>query len=175
MSSFYFTLSSLPYLGTLPLPINGDQFLELCRSETTEDEIELLRRVVSNEIIEHPLLLMYQEWEHAMRYELARLRAQKLGWGQPESRFSGLNLADTAKVIFLKESPLEAEETLDRMRLEAVEALSQGVYFQWENLLSYALRLAILTRQSLRAKDSGVAQFEVNYNKITQIRGVHAS
>lgn len=171
MATYYFTLSSLPWLGGPSLPLTKERFFELCATETTEEDRSVLEAALDGAECEDPFVAAYRDWDQTLRYELAKLRAQKWGWGAPDAQMPEHFLADAARVAFQKDNPLEAEDYIDSLRLTVIDAMAQEYSFQWQNLVAYALKLSVLIRKASRDMEAGREKFEWNYQKITHSRG----
>jgi hypothetical protein len=72
-----------------------------------------------------------------------------------------------AREAFGQESPLQAEELLNRARWSYLDELEVGHYFDIEKILVYALRLQILARKALFEEDKGVEMFQKVYAEVT--------
>ncbi len=175
MGSYYFTLASLPSLesgANLPGP---EQFLEMASMEVNPEGLERLGRVLQNKETEDPFVRRYRAFDRRLRYEIARLRAQALSWPQPEvAEMSDEFLADWARQVYQQETPLQAEEVLDGIRDSWLVRAAFGKDYEWEHLVSYALRLGLWWKRKNREIGRGRQHFEDNYRIITQNRGVEA-
>jgi hypothetical protein len=104
------------------------------------------------------VLNVWFEREHALRNELTRLRAQRLGWDVTTAlRSAGRDpeLATVAARILENESPRAAEDELDRARWTFLDGLEFGHYFDLESLALYWLKLRVLERRAVFNKDRG--------------------
>jgi len=72
-----------------------------------------------------------------------------------------------AREAFVQESPLQAEDTLNRARWSYLDDLEVGHYFDIEKILVYALRLQILERKALFDEEKGREMFEKIYAEVT--------
>lgn len=173
MASFYFTLASLPSPESgaeLPSP---ERFLETCDTEVDARQRVVLSRVLNGEPVEEPFVVRYRAFDRRLRWEVARWRAQALGWPVPEAAPEVDEfLAEAARQVVGQESPLVAEESLDRMRDRWLEQAAFQREYGWEHLLAYALRLTLWWKRKNRDLVRGRRNFEENYRKITQNRGV---
>jgi hypothetical protein len=71
-----------------------------------------------------------------------------------------------AREAFAQESPLQAEDTLNRARWRYLDELEVGHYFDIDKILVYALRLQILARKALFEAEKGREMFEKVYSEI---------
>jgi hypothetical protein len=72
-----------------------------------------------------------------------------------------------AREAFSQESPLQAEELLNRARWNFLDDLEVGHYFDIEMILVYALRLQILERKALFDEEKGREMFDKIYAEVT--------
>ncbi|MBN1243277.1 MAG: DUF2764 family protein [Spirochaetales bacterium] len=169
MASYYYfgaTLPSLSWRGAMPL--SSREFLERCAIHLSPRDLAIVGDArpalpadggLPAAAGRSRMLAAYYRWELALRNELARLRAGRLG--QPAEKhvrpgsveWDGLRAAQSA---FQAESPLEGEIVMERERWNVVERLQVGHYFDTEALVAYGLKLRILER---------VARFEVERGK----------
>jgi hypothetical protein len=138
-----------------------EDFLAISKVELEANDFALLetvRLLQSDESVTCGVLTKWYAWEHALRNELVKRRAPKLGLnaedylrGNEHNRACAL----VADEVFQIESPFTAEEALDRARWRFLEELEIGHYFDMEKLVVYALKLQILTRRSFFDSEEG--------------------
>jgi hypothetical protein len=121
-------------------------------------------------VVEHSGVLNdFIEWETSLRNDLVRVRASLTArdpqpWIRPgETVYETLNLAHSAGRI---DSPLEAEDFLDRARWKKIDELASGEYFNIRWLEGYALKLRILLRRSLFDRERGRKRYDELYEEI---------
>ncbi len=156
MAVYYtYLISSLPGLvfGVEP-PISFEDFLEGCRPLVSEKDFEILRALpgepgyIYQEM--QPTLKQWQEFDTALRNELAKIRARRKktdpskylrrdGYVEPLISRAALNACRNPSL-------LEAERALDLERWRVLEGLSAGHYFDIDFLITYAHKLLILER-----------------------------
>jgi len=182
-SYYYFgaTLPSLSWRGAVPL--GSEAFLERCAIHLSSRDLELVEAarpaLPADGAFPPPsrrsrLLAAYYRWELALRNELARLRAGRLG--QPAEKhvrpgsveWDGLRAAQAA---FQAESPLEGELVIERERWNIVERLQVGHYFDVEALAAYGLKLRILERVARFEAERGKAAYGEVYDDILGAAG----
>jgi hypothetical protein len=71
-----------------------------------------------------------------------------------------------AREAYAQDSPLQAEDTLNRARWGYLDELEVGHYFDIEKILVYALRLQVLARKALFDADRGRELFDKVYSEI---------
>jgi hypothetical protein len=162
---YYYLVAFLPDLSLdRPLPITTKDFLALCSEHLPAAsfrllaETDLFQPTASRTRLQ--VLNVWFEREHTLRNELARLRAQRLGWEVtpiPRSAGRDAELAAVAMRILENESPRWAEDELDRARWTFLDGLEFGHYFDLESLALYALKLRLLERRAVFNKDRGRA------------------
>jgi hypothetical protein len=160
---YYYLVASLPELSfDRPTPITTKDFLELCSEHLPAASCRLL---AETDLFQSPasparlgVLNIWFEREHLLRNELARLRAQRLGWDVTlhlRSTGRDADLAVVAERILGNESPRAAEDKLDRARWTFLDGLEFGHYFDLESLALYWLKLRLLERRAVFNKERG--------------------
>lgn len=156
-NAYYYLIASLPMLHFgMKMPFSYEVFIEKCKSELSQDDMDILERVSikPSEDIDDRLALL-KEWkrfDRNLRNELARNRANKKG--KDHNRYIRGNegpdpfIAPLAHWAVNQDSPMEAELYLDKIRWEKIEEIKTGHYFDIEYLASYGLQLKILERWS---------------------------
>ena len=160
---YYYTINSLPHLSFEgPPPIDRGEFLARIESELTTSDMEILRsvRLYQMEPERGPIHVLEQwyDWERGLRNQLARLRAAKLGMDYKEFTQAGNENALSTRLaneIFQIDSPLDAENKLNKIRWDFLEELEVGHHFDVERLAVYFLKIQILERKSLFNKEKG--------------------
>jgi hypothetical protein len=71
-----------------------------------------------------------------------------------------------ARDAFAQDSPLQAEDILNRGRWMYLDELEAGHYFDIDRILVYALRLQLLARKSLFDAEMGRQMFDKVYSEI---------
>lgn len=174
MAQYYYLVASLPLLfyDSESIPSRED-FLVTCRQHISPRHYHLLVSTSTSRLRATApscrTLDLWRHWEISLRNELVRLRAKNLG------REAQAFLVDSPGVLapltvareaFAQESPLQAEDTLNRGRWSYLDELEVGHYFDIEKILVYALRLQILARKALFDKDRGREMFDKVYSEI---------
>ncbi|HOX12323.1 MAG TPA: DUF2764 family protein [Spirochaetia bacterium] len=179
MPAYYYLRSTLPTLlpASAP-PFSFRGFLDRCEGrmrdadflvlaaagDTEAEDAETVRRVRASRV-----LSSFRTWDKALRNELARLRAHKLGRapekflrpGDPE--WDGIRAAQAAAQC---EDPLEGELIIEREKWAYLERLEAGHYFDLEALAAYALKLRILERKARFEAERGEASYRTAYHEI---------
>ena len=162
---YYYLVASLPRLqfGAAP-PLTRGQFLSRCAGQVSAAHYRILAEV---ELFQTrpartglALLDRWYEGERALRNALARERAKRLGVtaaGHLRDCRPDPRLAEIARQLLALDSPLAADEELDRVRWRVLEELAFGHYFDVETLVVYLLKLRILERRARFDAAAGAA------------------
>lgn len=179
MGSYYYLVAQLPYLSYgSAASMASDRFVELCGDLMTGSDSALLRRCVLAPEIASPeaptgsaLLDSWFAWERTLRLNLARARAANLkreAGGLPEAPADPADAAAVAKNVLSIESPLEAEQALDRARWAAIESFQGFDYFGRDVAYAYLLKLLLLERKALFRVEEGFAEYKAIYASVME-------
>ncbi len=173
MGQFYYTVASLPMLNyEEPVDLKHSDYLDDCRKWLGPKEWEILESSLINPETEKEfpgIAEAYRKWEISLRNELVALRAGALGLEAADYTVEGERFADTAALAaaaFKQESPLAAEDTLNKGRWEYIENLKVGHFFDLEFLVLYSLQLQILERKRCFDEETGFARYQEIYKNI---------
>jgi hypothetical protein len=175
LAQYYYLVASLPLLfyDTEKFP-SREAFLDTCRRHVTARHYRLLVSASTTDlkpsIPSCRTLDLWREWEIALRNELVRLRAKNRGIEAEPYLVSSPPVMDAqaaAREAFDQESPLQAEDLLNRARWRYLEELAVGHYFDMDKILVYALHLQVLARKALFDEEKGKKMFEELYAEIT--------
>lgn len=156
MAQYYFAASFLPFLSyDTEKTITIDDFIELCRDQCTEKDWLVIKRTNINEL-EYGVpscstLEKWITWEINLRNELVRHRAANKKSDPAlylREAAETIDLSVIAQNAFGQESPLAAEEILNRARWSYLDELEFGHYFDIDRLVVYSLKLQILERKN---------------------------
>jgi hypothetical protein len=153
---YYYLVASLPRLKFgAPPPLTRGQFLSRCATQVSAAHYQILAGV---ELFQAQptgtglaLLDRWHERERALRNALAIERAKRLGVaaaGHTRDFRPDHSLAEIARHLLTLDSPLAADEELDRLRWRFLEELAFGHHFDLETLVVYRLKLRILERRA---------------------------
>jgi hypothetical protein len=174
LTQYYYLVASLPLLffAAVP-PFNNQAWLDLCREQITEDDYALLSRIDFNALFprpgDHAVWQAYSSWETALRNELARQRAQRLGLNpDPFLRdapfYSGI--ATIVKEALNAGTPKAVETALDHKRWLYLEELEIGTQFGLGRLIIYRLKLLLLEREGQFRPEPGLESFTKEYIRV---------
>lgn len=174
MSQYYYTMASLPMLSyDGSLHITSDLFLDYCSRELSEDSmIKLLNCKISipdDENLLYGAAKHFWEWEKSLKNELVKLRAKNMDVDEKEYIHDGeilFGVPDVAQSAMKIDSPLEAENFLNRARWSALNELGTGHFFDFHALAIYYLQLQLLERKQLFNAEKGFEKYQDIYKNI---------
>ena len=174
LTQYYYLVASLPLLRfTDAPPFSSRTWLEKCREQVAENDFALLARIALDKLElrrgDHALWQAYSAWETALRNELARQRAQRLGVdAEPFLRdapfYSGMSAL--AKEALGAGTPRAVENELDLKRWSYLEELETGTRFDLGQLIVYRLKLLLLERKNRFQPKTGRESFAQEYARI---------
>lgn len=150
---YYYLISLLPALvfGT-KTPLSSETFRQTCESHLNPKDNEILKQITTDGNHHATLNRFYDEWNRwdlELKKELGALRAAKLSPGGESRSFQSRSERETRETIHQIVSanhPLEAEMLLERARWKHLDEMELGIYFDFEKIISYALKLKIMER-----------------------------
>ena len=173
MGQYYYAVSSLPHLyydsETFP---SDEVFLTLCAENLSKSD---LRAVMNADKTDgtYPgsaLIEKWREWNLSLRADLATLQAQRQGRSADEyqriERVSGTE--ELARDAFNTESPLAAEDVIERGRWAELDELEVGHFFDVGKLIVYRLKISILERKAMFDLNAGLENFGRIYDVVTE-------
>ena len=154
---YYYVISSLPYLSLNDeLPVRKNNFLSVCKENLKTTDFEMLRSIDLFEADQDkaPLDIVrhFFSWEREVRNALVKLRAERLGLDSVDFIRGGMSdhlTGHIAEEAFNADSPLMAENILNKARWKYLDELEFGHYFDIEILVIFFIKLQILERVSL--------------------------
>ncbi|MBF0385543.1 MAG: DUF2764 family protein [Candidatus Omnitrophica bacterium] len=161
-NSYYYFISSLPLVSLEgKLPLSTEEFLSYAGEHLTNRELGMLRSVLSGEnmpsIESNDFIHKWNVFNHDLSNEKARFRAQLNGKDPLNSLIhpvkENYNLAAVINQAQEAANPFLAEKTIDSARWSHLEELTFGHYFDFEYIVSYAIKLQIAERYSRYSLD----------------------
>jgi hypothetical protein len=167
MSQYYFAVASLPHLTyNMEKVPTVEQFLEICERNLKPRDLELIKAAIfkniesektGNKILDNLFI-----WEKNLRNRLVFLRAKKRN--EPPEKYMRKNPELFIDDRFIREafeddSPLDAEDILNRERWAYLDNMELGHYFDEIKLVIYYLKLQILWRKKDLNKEKGAQRF----------------
>ena len=172
----YYLISQLPSLdginGNTPLPITQERFAELCTRFLGKKALAELKRITlvpsrNPEKSTSALINRWNEGESSLRVALAKLRADKMNKNfEADNRSFSAEILQAARTAVEIESPMEAEDFLNRFRLDFLETLRPTDSFSEEYVYYYWLKLKLVSRISQFDSVTGEAEYRKIYNSI---------
>jgi hypothetical protein len=183
LSQYYYVVASLPLLAyDMEKPYPVDAFVALCGEHLSDRDRRLLAEASLNWQADRTagtaVLADWWRFDRSLRNELVKLRAARRG-EDAERHLQGetelLAAQETARNAFSQESPLQAEELLNRAGWSRLDELELGHYFDLEKLIVYYLRLQILERKKAFTPEKGTENFQSIYQSVTAILDAEAA
>jgi hypothetical protein len=114
----------------------------------------------------------YREWERCLRLNAARQRAAKTkreNAAPIEPPFFPNDAAAAAlKAVTSCDSPLEAEDLIDKARWNAIDLLAGNYYFDRNTVFAYYLKLVLLERKTSFNAKEGFSEYKSLYASILE-------
>ncbi len=166
MGNYYYLVPTLPMLRMdMSDYMTFDEFLARCKGLVSEGDYKTLSNATlsGGEVKGNRFLAEFSHFRSMVEKELAAQRAARLSIqderyvnkGDKESR-----ITEEIRKAVACESPLEAEKIILQLYWDYLEThVSSGHYFDLTFLISYALRLQILSRQSQFTTEKGNEEF----------------
>ena len=176
MSNQYYLMSQLPSLSLIDekseLPVTEEYFLELC-SRFLDNKNYLVLTNISLEPPRNPCStgsVFLDNWygkERELRLALAQIRALKLN-KKFDLECSSLSpdIVQAARTAAGMDSPLAAEQFLNRYRLRLIDELKPQDDFCIDSVLCYGLKLKLALRMKKFNTESGMVSYRTIYNAI---------
>jgi uncharacterized protein DUF2764 len=171
MAAFYYLVSSLPMLfpGEAPL-MSAEEFMLTCTdflSVIEMDKLRALSLIPPEDYTEftNPATVDWYDWETCFRNALVHLRGKEKGTEIEkflrEERDFFSEIEKGVVEAFNKSTPLEMEDTLDKLRWDKLNDMEVGHMFDFEKLCIYKLKLMLCEKQTLLNKTKGSDNFDM--------------
>lgn len=151
---YYYLVSILPSLVFgKKLPLDSEKFRQLCTSHLGRSDNESLCQIMMpnpEKKVLHKFFDDWNNWDSELKKELALMRASRIS-DRNNSQLSHLprtvNEHNTLiNQIMTAKNPLDAEKVLAKARWNQLDNMEFGHYFDFEKIISYALKLKIMER-----------------------------
>ena len=172
----YYLISQLPSLDGIgentPLPISEERFTELCNRFLGKRAQDVLKKITlsppkSFESSGSALIDTFNENERTLRFALGKVRAEKMKKTfDTENKIFSPEFIKVANVAAEIENPMEAEEYLNRFRLEKLETLRPTDNFSVDYIYYYGLKLKLILRIRQFETSAGEESYRNIYNTI---------
>ena len=177
MGQYYYAATSLPQLffDAEHFP-SLDSFMKVCMENLSTGDMRAIleaKKLAESESVKPfgrgiSILGRWSRWNASLKADIAVLRAQ--GLGKESDSLSDvervIGTEEIAREAFNQESPLSAEEIIERKRWTMLDELEVGHYFDLQKLIVYMLRLTILERKAKFTAEKGTDIFNRVYNEI---------
>ncbi len=171
MPQYYFEISYLPYLAyDAENFMSLEEFKELCRNRCAKNHYSIIENTdIHKYEADAPTCESHKKWidrEVNLRNELVKLRAAKKGTDPTDYMRETpeypdiLDIQNIAQEAFSQDSPLTAEDVLNRARWDFLDEIEKYHYFDIEKLVVYYLKLQILDRKNNFNRDVGKENFK---------------
>ncbi len=177
MDKYYYFAASLPMLSLEgKLPFSKEVFLSDCQRLMDPQDFSLVRSLLEDDA--RPVdtnNAFYKEWVENVRKfrnEMVFYRAAKTS-KDPYAYMRGTRYPEPYFVEVIEHAsksanPLSAEKMMDYVQWQFLDNLSVGHYFDFEFLMSYALKLKILERYDAFNSSKGKEAFDDMANEIVK-------
>ncbi|AHH10250.1 DUF2764 family protein [Borrelia coriaceae] len=165
LSSYYYVVSSLPYLDLNSGSESISSFFDNVEVALNKEDFLYLKALSEFKFVKGRLKIIDQflEFEEIIKYTLAAIRAEKLGFSRDmylESSYFSSYYVGILKPLLLKENPFEVELGLDMLKWQFLTELEVGNDFNFEKLVIYFLKLMLVSRRSLFIEEIGENNFD---------------
>lgn len=167
MTSYYYLVPTLPMLRIgMSEYMSMDEFLAKCRNYISKKDYKILSQAtLTGEAVKgNPLLRDFSRYRSMVEHEMVAQRAKRLGLkderyvnkGDKESA-----IAESVKKAVNADNPLEGERLILSIYWDYLDRhVSSAHLFDLTFLISYALRLQILSRISSFTEEKGEKEFD---------------
>ncbi|MFA7229678.1 MAG: DUF2764 family protein [Victivallaceae bacterium] len=176
MGAYYYLVSSLPMLSLEENPpLTGDEFMENCEMQLSEDDLALLQAVspapsAADAFPAGSAADKWRQWEICLRNRIA---ANRGGHGKDISQYTlqeddwFAEVENGIQEAFAQSNPLEREKYFDRMRWSLLDDLEAKHFFDIDWLCVYKLKLQIREKWLDRKVETGTENLQQILNTIT--------
>ncbi len=182
MSSYYYLVASLPMLHLEEAsPISLEAFIGMCSQGLSPSDFELVRSAsidprLDSDTTGHSYLRRWNKIVAMVKGELSEQRAKKLSRDLDHYKNSGDKnpwIGDLIRSVMQAENPLQAELLLLSYFWKQAEDLATGHVFDVDFIISYYLKLQMVTRRSLFTPMEGNAEFKRLFSNLqTTIKSI---
>ena len=174
MAEYYYLVTSLPFLRYKEPPVLCyKDFIDSCAFWMNKKDLHQVKRAridiekINIEEITNPLLSSWMVFEHSLRNELVRSRAQNMGVQAENYLRTHIN-SDPTVATYVREavkdpSPYKAETALIELRWDFLTNNEVGHYFDETSIIIYGLKLQLLERLSMFKTEKGQKVFHIIY------------
>ncbi len=152
-----------------PSPITVEKFLSDCKASMSEFDYREVECALYHKPTENGFLKEYQSFCVMLQNELCEARALTLEMDGESYRNTGPKsyvVSEAVRKAVADENPFRAELSLIELQWKQLDEMAIGHLFDLKGVLSYALKLSIITRKNLFTREGGNAEFNRLFAKI---------
>lgn len=142
--------------------ITVGKFLSDCKANMDKNDYHLVECALEGKPTNNRFLKKYQHFCDMVQSELSEERARKLSLPADKYRNMGEKsyvINDAVHAAIVNENVQEGEMTLIVLKWDYLDEMTAHHTFDVEALLSYALKLGIITRKNLFTQEAGNVEF----------------
>ena len=173
MANWYYLMAQLPAISenAKELPITENEFIDLCSRFFDNKTLNAIKSLS----LEPPLqkkstgFAFLDKWydaERSLRIALGQIRAVKLKKDFSITENMSSDIVQMARTATGFDSPLEAEEYLNSIRMQLLNDISPLDNFCTDAVFAYALKLKLICRMSLFTQKAGIESYRKIYDQI---------
>jgi hypothetical protein len=172
----YYLLAQLPAFTVsddrTSLPITEEYFNDLCSRFLDGNSLKILEGLSlepprERTITGSPFVDAWYERERALRIALAQIRALRMKKQFTEdSEVLPADIVQTARTAAGLDSPLAAEQYLNKYRVSMLDAMRPADDFSADAVFAYGLKLKLATRMKKFNAAAGMASYHMIYDRI---------
>jgi len=178
VSNYYYLVAQLPAVvfssdSTASLPITFDYFKGLCASFLEGSVLEQINSL-SLEPPREPVdtgscfLNSWYGWERSLRLALAQQRAAKMqkNFDSTDAATVTQDIQQLARTACAFDSPLEAEQFLNKERLKMIDEFAPIDAFCADAVFAYGVKLLLAARIQKFDENAGMESYRIIYDQI---------
>lgn len=173
MTNYYYLVPSLPSIKSgSDSYMSVETFLSMCRGKITKKDYATLEKVaLSDEVVEsNSFVKAYTRFRSCVEKELAYQRSLALGIDSDEYRNDGAKdnyISSVVRKAVNELSPLEGEKLILSLYFSFLDRnVKTGHNYDITFLISYVLKLQLLSRRSSFEKQKGKVEFNRLFNTL---------
>jgi len=178
VSNYYYLVAQLPAVvfssdSTASLPMSFEDFKDLC-SRFLEgrvlEQINVLSLEPPRKVYDtgSSFLNKWYDWERSLRLALAQQRAAKMqkDYDCPDAATVTQDIQQLARTACAFDSPLEAEQLLNKERLKMINEFIPIESFCADAVFAYGLKLLLAARIQKFDENAGMESYRIIYDQI---------
>lgn len=173
MANWYYLMAQLPAISenAKELPITENDFIELCSRFLDNKTLKAIKSLsleppLQNKSTGFSFIDKWYDFERNLRIALGQIRALKMKKDFPISDNISSDIMQMARTATGFESPLEAEEYLNSVRMEFLDNICPLDNFSTDAVFAYALKLKLICRMNMFTVKAGMESYRKIYDQI---------